>query len=91
MSPSDRVAIISYDEKPGIQAIATTSPDLPPKPGSWARGHCGHSCDSPRRLTAVSIPGRIARSLDLDQSRTKTARRLSRSFIGVAHLLLAAR
>src|ERR1700680_3671964 len=31
--PSDRVAIISYDEKPGIQAIATTSPDLPPKPG----------------------------------------------------------
>ena len=28
--PSDAVAIISYDEKPGIQAIATTSPDLPP-------------------------------------------------------------
>ena len=27
--PSDAVAIISYDEKPGIQAIATTSPDLP--------------------------------------------------------------
>src|ERR1700682_604759 len=24
------VAIVSYDEKPGIQAIATTSPDLPP-------------------------------------------------------------
>jgi len=24
------VAIISYDEKPGIQALATTSPDLPP-------------------------------------------------------------
>ena len=30
--PSDAVAIISYDEKPGIQAIATTSPDLPPEP-----------------------------------------------------------
>jgi hypothetical protein len=29
--PSDAVAIISYDEKPGIQAIATTAPDLPPK------------------------------------------------------------
>lgn len=29
----DAVAIISYDEKPGIQAIATTSPDLPPVPG----------------------------------------------------------
>ena len=28
--PSDAVAIVSYDEKPGIQAIATTAPDLPP-------------------------------------------------------------
>ena len=26
--PSDAVAIVSYDEKPGIQAIATTAPDL---------------------------------------------------------------
>jgi len=34
--PSDAVAIISYDEKPGIQAIATTSPDLPPVPGQYA-------------------------------------------------------
>ena len=31
--PSDAVAILSYDEKPGIQAIATTAPDLPPEPG----------------------------------------------------------
>ena len=31
-----RVAIVSYDEKPGIQAIATTAPDLPPKPGVHA-------------------------------------------------------
>jgi transposase len=30
------VAIISYDEKPGIQAIATTAPDLPPEPGVHA-------------------------------------------------------
>ncbi len=37
-----RVAIISYDEKPGIQAIGTTAPDLPPQPGShpaFARDH----------------------------------------------------
>jgi transposase len=34
--PSKPVAIISYDEKPGIQAIATTAPDLPPKPGVYA-------------------------------------------------------
>jgi transposase len=32
----DAVAIISYDEKPGIQAIATTAPDLPPEPGVYA-------------------------------------------------------
>ena len=40
--PSDAVAIVSYDEKPGIQAIATTGPDLPPEPGvhaSFARDH----------------------------------------------------
>ncbi|MBA0084549.1 MAG: IS630 family transposase [Acidobacteria bacterium Pan2503] len=38
----DGVAIISYDEKPGIQAIATTAPDLPPEPGmhaTFARDH----------------------------------------------------
>jgi transposase len=34
--PRKRVAIVSYDEKPGIQAIATTSPDLPPVPGTYA-------------------------------------------------------
>src|ERR1700752_704754 len=36
------VAIVSYDEKPGIQAIATTPPDLPPVPGAhpaFARDH----------------------------------------------------
>jgi hypothetical protein len=40
--PSDGVAIVSYDEKPGIQAIATTAPDLPPEPGvhaTFARDH----------------------------------------------------
>lgn len=40
--PSEAVAIVSYDEKPGIQAIATTAPDLPPEPGvhaSFGRDH----------------------------------------------------
>src|SRR5215469_2086923 len=40
--PSDAVAIISYDEKPGIQAIANTAPDLPPESGvhaTFARDH----------------------------------------------------
>jgi len=39
---SEKVAIISYDEKPGIQAIGTTAPDLPPQPGrhqAFARDH----------------------------------------------------
>src|ERR1700737_627571 len=31
--PSAAVAIVSYDEKPGIQAIAPTAPDLPDNPG----------------------------------------------------------
>jgi transposase len=36
------VAIVSCDEKPGIQAVATTAPDLPPEPGvhaTFARDH----------------------------------------------------
>ena len=36
------MAIVSYDEKPGIQAIATTAPDRPPAPGrhaTFARDH----------------------------------------------------
>jgi transposase len=40
--PSDAVAIVSYDEKPGIQALATTAPDLPPEPDvheTFARDH----------------------------------------------------
>src|SRR6516165_7520099 len=40
--PSDAVAIVFYDEKPGIQALATTAPDLPPEPGkhaTFARDH----------------------------------------------------
>jgi transposase len=40
--PNDAVAIVSYDEKPGIQAIATTAPDLPPVLGraaTFARDH----------------------------------------------------
>ena len=39
---SGAVAIVSYDEKPGVQAIGTTAPDLPPKPGvhaAFSRDH----------------------------------------------------
>src|SRR5713101_4512625 len=36
------VTIVSCDEKPGIQTIATTAPDLPPKPGVHASFACDH-------------------------------------------------
>lgn len=32
-APPELVAVLSYDEKPGIQAIENTAPDLPPVPG----------------------------------------------------------
>jgi transposase len=41
-SLNSQVAIVSYDEKPGIQAIENTAPDLPPVPGehpTFARDH----------------------------------------------------
>jgi len=34
--------VVSYDKKPGIQAIGTTSADLPPVPGespTWSRDY----------------------------------------------------
>ena len=34
--PPDLVAVLSYDEKPGIQAIQNTAADLPPVPGKHA-------------------------------------------------------
>lgn len=39
---SEMVAVLSYDEKPGIQALGCTAPDLPPEPGkhgTWGRDH----------------------------------------------------
>ncbi len=33
IAPTDLVAVLLYDEKPGIQAIANTAPDRPPVPG----------------------------------------------------------
>ena len=40
--PNEALAIVSYDETPGVQAIATTAPDLPPEPSTYrtfARDH----------------------------------------------------
>src|SRR5437764_14261324 len=35
-APSELTAVLSYDEKPGIQALENTAPDLPPVPGEHA-------------------------------------------------------
>ena len=35
-APSELTAVLSYDEKPGIQALENTAPDLPPVPGQRA-------------------------------------------------------
>ena len=51
-APEQTVAILSYDEKPGIQAIKNTSPDLPPVSGR----HPSISRDYEyRRLGTVSL------------------------------------
>lgn len=34
-NPSDLIAVVSFDEKPGIQAIENTAPDLLPVPGRY--------------------------------------------------------
>jgi transposase len=35
-APAELTAVLSYDEKPGIQALENTAPDLPPVPGRHA-------------------------------------------------------
>jgi len=35
-APGELTAVLSYDEKPGIQALENTAPDLPPVPGRHA-------------------------------------------------------
>lgn len=50
--PRRPVAVVSYDEKPGIQAIATTAPDLSPVPGVYASFARDHEY---RRLGTLSL------------------------------------
>ena len=82
----DAVAIVSYDEKPGIQAIATTAPDLPPKPGvhpAFARDH------EYKRLGTVSLLAGIDLLTGQVHALVKDRHR-SREFIEFLQLLDAA-
>ncbi len=80
------VAIISYDEKPGIQAIGTTAPDLPPQPGShpsFARDHEYKRHGTLSLLAGIDLlTGQIHASIE-DRHR-------SREFIGFLKKLDAA-
>ena len=50
------VAVLSYDEKPGIQAIANTAPDLPPKPGEHATVQRDHEY---KRLGTLTLSAAV--------------------------------
>ena len=56
--PRQAVAVVSYDEKPGIQAIATTAPDLSPEPGVYATFARDHEYKRQGTLSLVSVAKR---------------------------------
>jgi transposase len=84
--PCDAVAIVSYDEKPGIQAIATTAPDLPPVPGAhatFAREHEYQRHGTVSLLAGIDLLSGKVHALVKDRHR-------SREFIEFLKLLDAA-
>ena len=84
--PSEAVAIVSYDEKPGIQAIATTGPDLPPVPGvhaTFAREHEYQRHGTVSLLAGIDLVTGKVHALVKDRHR-------SREFIEFLKLLDAA-
>jgi transposase len=83
---SNAVAIISYDEKPGIQAVATTAPDLPPEPGV----HAAFARDQEyKRLGTVSLLAGIDLVTGQVHALVKDRHR-SREFVEFLQLLDAA-
>ena len=58
--PRKPVVVVSYDEKPGIQAIATTGPDLPPKPGVYPSFTRDHEYKRHGTLSLLAVLGRPA-------------------------------
>ena len=77
--PADAVAIVSYDEKPGVQAIGVTAPDLPPVPGihpTVARDHEYKRHGTVSLLAGIDLLTGKVHALVKDRHR-------SREFIGV--------
>jgi transposase len=82
----EKVAVISYDEKPGIQAVATTAPDLPPKPGlhaAFAREHEYKRHGTVSLLAGIDLVSGEVHALVRDRHR-------SREFIDFLKLIDAA-
>ena len=80
------VAIVSYDEKPGIQAIATTAPDLPPEPGvhlTLGRDYEYKRCGTVSLLAGIDLVSGAVHALVKDRHR-------SREFVEFLQLLDAA-
>ena len=80
------MAIVSYDEKPGIQAIATTAPDLSPEPGlhaTFARDHEYKRNGTVSLLAGIDLLSGKVHALVRDRHR-------SREFIEFLKLLDAA-
>ena len=67
--PGKPVAIVSYDEKPEIQAIATTTPDLPPVPASTRPSRVIMSTNAMARSAywpgSICSPGRFMPSSEI--------------------------
>jgi transposase len=80
------VAFLSYDEKPGIQAIANTAPDLPPAPGqhqTWSRDHEYVRLGTMSLMAAIDLVSGRAHHHLVDRHR-------SREFIAfLQHLIVA--
>jgi transposase len=87
LAPNERpVAIVSYDEKPGIQAIATTAPELEPKPDKHPTVQRDHEY---KRLGTVTL----AAAVDLVTGivhHAVTQRHRSREFVAFLQMLDAA-
>jgi len=80
---SEAVAIVSYDEKPGVQAIATTAPDLSPEPGlhpSFARDYEYKRHGTVTLLAGIDLLSGHVHALVKDRHR-------SREFVEFLHLL----
>lgn len=80
------VAVVCCDEKPGIQAIATTTPDLPPEPGvhaAFARDHEYRRHGTLSLLAGIDLLTGKVHALVRDRHR-------SREFIELLKLLDAA-